>query len=37
MVIDRYPGPRSFESNEQAIFKGRTVAINDLLKLIQLE
>ncbi len=37
MSIDRYPGPRSFESNEQAIFRGRTSEIKDLLDLIRLE
>ena len=37
MAIDRYPGPRCFESNEQAIFRGRTTEIKDLLELIRLE
>jgi hypothetical protein len=37
MSIDRYPGPRSFESSEQTIFRGRTKEIKDLIDLIRLE
>ena len=35
MSTDRYPGPRSFESNERAIFFGCTSEVNDLLNLIR--